>query len=215
MNRKKGFTLVELLAVIALLAILVLLVMSNIFSVNEEAQKNSLIDEAKEMYTMSIDKYTLERIEGNRIQLISNVDPSGTKLNLKNEKDLKYQIRMSDGGEITSNGSKPTIDNKKNATITMTHTKTVDMPKTCRDAEVLVAAAGVARMVDESYVGDGAVVIDVGINVDSEGNLCGDVDFDKVKEKASILTPVPGGVGSVTTSVLAKHLLKGAFLRRG
>ena len=104
---------------------------------------------------------------------------------------------------------------KKNATITMTHTKTVDMPKTCRDAEVLVAAAGVARMVDESYVGDGAVVIDVGINVDSEGNLCGDVDFDKVKEKASILTPVPGGVGSVTTSVLAKHLLKGAFLRRG
>lgn len=104
---------------------------------------------------------------------------------------------------------------KKNATITMTHTKTVDMPKTCSEAEVLVAAAGAARMVDESYVGEGAVVIDVGINVDSEGNLCGDVDYEAVKDKASIITPVPGGVGSVTTSVLAKHLLKGAFLRRG
>ena len=66
----------------------------------------------------------------------------------------------------------------------------------------------------KSYVADGAVVIDVGINVDEEGNLCGDVNFDDVAEAASICTPVPGGVGSVTTSVLAKHLLKAAKARR-
>ena len=79
---------------------------------------------------------------------------------------------------------------------------------------VLVAAAGVAKMVDKSFVADGAVVIDVGINVDEDGNLCGDVDFEDVAENASVCTPVPGGVGSVTTSVLAKHLLKAAKARR-
>lgn len=104
---------------------------------------------------------------------------------------------------------------KQNATVTVCHTKTVDMPAECKKAEILVAAAGVAHMVTSDYVADGAVVIDVGINVDNDGNLCGDVDFDNVKEKASIITPVPGGVGSVTTSVLAKHLLKGAMMRRG
>lgn len=103
---------------------------------------------------------------------------------------------------------------KKNATVTICHTKTVDMPQTCKNAEVLVAAAGVAKMVDSSYVSDGAIVIDVGINVDANGNLCGDVNYEEVSKKASIITPVPGGVGSVTTSVLAKHLLKGAMLRR-
>lgn len=99
---------------------------------------------------------------------------------------------------------------KKNATITVCHTKTVDMPGTCKNAEIIVAAAGVARMIDSSYVADGAVVIDVGINVDEEGNLCGDVNFDDISGAASVATPVPGGVGSVTTSVLAKHLLVAA-----
>lgn len=99
---------------------------------------------------------------------------------------------------------------KKNATITVCHTKTVDMPGTCKNAEIIVAAAGVARMIDSSYVADGAVVIDVGINVDEEGNLCGDVNFDDIRGVASVATPVPGGVGSVTTSVLAKHLLVAA-----
>ncbi len=102
---------------------------------------------------------------------------------------------------------------KKNATVTTCHTRTVDMPSRCKEAEVLVAAAGVPKMVDESYVSDGAVVIDVGINVDSDGNLCGDVDFDSVAEYTSLITPVPGGVGSVTTSVLAKHLLRAAQMR--
>ena len=99
---------------------------------------------------------------------------------------------------------------KKNATVTVCHTRTVDMAGTCRNAEVVVAAAGVAKMIDKSFISKDAVVIDVGINVDEEGNLCGDVNFDEVSELASVITPVPGGVGSVTTSVLAKHLMKAA-----
>ena len=102
---------------------------------------------------------------------------------------------------------------KKNATVTTCHTKTIDMPARCKEAEILVAAAGVPRMVTADYVSEDAVVIDVGINVDSDGNLCGNVDFDAVAEKTSLITPVPGGVGSVTTSVLAKHLLRAAQMR--
>lgn len=102
---------------------------------------------------------------------------------------------------------------KRNATVTVCHTKTVDMAGTCKNAEILVAAAGAARMIKKDYVADGAVVIDVGINVDDEGNLCGDVDFDAISDIAAIATPVPGGVGSVTTSVLAKHLVKAAMAR--
>lgn len=102
---------------------------------------------------------------------------------------------------------------KKNATVTVCHTRTADMAGTCRNAEVLVAAAGVAKMIKPEYVAKDAVVIDVGINVDENGNLCGDVDFDGIADIASIATPVPGGVGSVTTSVLAKHLMKAALAR--
>lgn len=104
---------------------------------------------------------------------------------------------------------------QKNATVTICHTRTKDMPALCRQAEVLVAAAGSAKMVTPEYVADDAVVIDVGINVDEQGNLCGDVDFDAVSPKASVISPVPGGVGSVTTSVLAKHLWRAAQMRRG
>lgn len=102
---------------------------------------------------------------------------------------------------------------KRNATVTVCHTKTVDMEGTCKNAEILVAAAGSARMIKKDYVADGAIVVDVGINVDEEGNLCGDVDFDTITDIAAIATPVPGGVGSVTTSVLAKHLVKAAMAR--
>lgn len=102
---------------------------------------------------------------------------------------------------------------KRNATVTVCHTKTVDMEGTCKNAEILVAAAGSARMIKRDYVAEGAIVVDVGINVDEEGNLCGDVDFDTITDIAAIATPVPGGVGSVTTSVLAKHLVKAAMAR--
>ncbi len=102
---------------------------------------------------------------------------------------------------------------KKNATVTVCHTRTADMAGTCKNAEVLVAAAGVAKMIKPEYVAKDAVVIDVGINVDESGNLCGDVDFDAITDIAAIASPVPGGVGSVTTSVLAKHLMKAAEAR--
>lgn len=103
---------------------------------------------------------------------------------------------------------------KRNATVTVCHTRTKDMPEVCRDAEIIVAAAGVAKMLTAEYVGKDAIVIDVGINVDDEGKLCGDVDYDALEGIASIATPVPGGVGSVTTSVLAKHLLRAAKNRK-
>lgn len=104
---------------------------------------------------------------------------------------------------------------KENATVTICHTKTEDLKGTCRNAQILVAAAGKAKMLDQSYVGDGAAVIDVGINVDENGKLCGDVDFDSIQETASMATPVPGGVGAVTTAVLALHLVQAAARRRG
>ena len=97
---------------------------------------------------------------------------------------------------------------KENATVTICHTRTEDLAGTCRGAEILVAAAGKAKMLDASCVGPGAIVIDVGINVDEEGNLCGDVDFSSLDGTASMATPVPGGVGAITTSVLAKHLVR-------
>lgn len=104
---------------------------------------------------------------------------------------------------------------KENATVTVCHTKTVDLSGTCRGGEILVAAAGRPRMLDGSYVGPGAVVIDVGINVGEDGKLCGDVDFESIREKASMATPVPGGVGTVTTAVLAKHLVQAAMRQKG
>ena len=100
---------------------------------------------------------------------------------------------------------------KRNATVTVCHTKTVDMAGTCKNAEILVAAAGSARMIKKEYVADGAVVIDVGINVDDEGNLCGDVDFDQVKEKVSMITPVPGGVGPMTITMLMEQTYQAAL----
>lgn len=103
---------------------------------------------------------------------------------------------------------------KENATVTICHTRTRDLEETCRNAEILVAAAGRARMLDRQYVGQGAVVIDVGINVDENGNLCGDVDFESIESAASMATPVPGGVGAVTTAVLAKHLALAALRQR-
>lgn len=102
----------------------------------------------------------------------------------------------------------------RNATVTMCHTKTVDMPSVCRGAEILVAAAGKAGVVDETYVAPGQTVIDVGINVDGSGKLCGDVAYEQVEPIVGAITPVPGGVGAVTTAVLAKHVVEAAEKRR-
>lgn len=102
---------------------------------------------------------------------------------------------------------------KENAIVTMTHTRTVDLKKTCSDAEIVIAAAGRAKMLNSDYCGQDAVMIDVGINVDENGKLCGDVDYATLDGKASAATPVPGGVGTVTTAVLAKHLIQAAKMR--
>ena len=102
---------------------------------------------------------------------------------------------------------------KENATVTICHTRTKDLPQTCRNGEILVAAAGKARMLNREYVGQDAVVIDVGINVDENGKLCGDVELDSISGQASMATPVPGGVGAVTTAVLAEHLVRAAVMQ--
>lgn len=102
---------------------------------------------------------------------------------------------------------------KENATVTMTHTRTVDLKKTCSDAEIVIAAAGRAKMLNSDYCGQDAVMIDVGINVDENGKLCGDVDYATLDGKASAATSVPGGVGTITTAVLAKHLIQAAKMR--
>ena len=96
----------------------------------------------------------------------------------------------------------------KNATVTICHSRTADLPAVCRQNDVVIAAVGRAEMVKGDFINEGTVVIDVGINVNAEGKLCGDVKFDECVEKASMITPVPAGVGSVTTSVLAKHVVK-------
>ena len=87
-------------------------------------------------------------------------------------------------------------------------TKTVDLPGECRNADIIVACCGVAKTIGPDYLKEGQIVIDVGMNVDEEGKLCGDVDYDKAYEIAEAVTPVPGGVGSVTTSVLLKHVVE-------
>lgn len=98
----------------------------------------------------------------------------------------------------------------RNATVTMCHTKTQDMPGVCSRADILITAAGKAGVVDASYTNPGQVVIDVGINPALDGGVCGDVQFDEVSKAVRAITPVPAGVGSVTTAVLAKHVVEAA-----
>ena len=101
----------------------------------------------------------------------------------------------------------------KNGTVTICHSKTKNLKEVCRSADILVAAVGRPNFVTEDMVKDGAVVIDVGINRLESGKLCGDVDFEKVKEKASYITPVPGGVGPMTIATLMQNTLT-AFLKQ-
>lgn len=98
----------------------------------------------------------------------------------------------------------------RNATVTMCHTRTVNPAEICRHAEILVVAAGKAGVVNADFATPGQIVVDVGINVNAEGKLCGDVAFDAVEPIAEAITPVPGGIGSVTTAVLAKHVIEAA-----
>ncbi|MCK9216406.1 MAG: bifunctional 5,10-methylenetetrahydrofolate dehydrogenase/5,10-methenyltetrahydrofolate cyclohydrolase [Firmicutes bacterium] len=96
---------------------------------------------------------------------------------------------------------------KENATVTICHSKTADLQTISSEADILIAAIGKARFVTEEYIKPGGIVIDVGINVDENGKLCGDVDFESILKKASLITPVPGGVGSVTTAILLRNAI--------
>ncbi|MDD6321741.1 MAG: bifunctional methylenetetrahydrofolate dehydrogenase/methenyltetrahydrofolate cyclohydrolase FolD [Firmicutes bacterium] len=98
----------------------------------------------------------------------------------------------------------------ENATVTVCHSKTRDLPSVCRRADILVSAVGKAKFVTADMVRNGAVVIDVGMNRDENGKLCGDVDFEPVSEKASYITPVPGGVGPMTITMLLKNTVTAA-----
>ena len=97
---------------------------------------------------------------------------------------------------------------QKNATVTVCHSKTRELASVCRSADILVAAVGRAKFITADMVRDNAVVIDVGINRDENGKLCGDVDFDAVKDKASFITPVPGGCGPMTIAMLMQNTVK-------
>ncbi|MBD8003528.1 bifunctional methylenetetrahydrofolate dehydrogenase/methenyltetrahydrofolate cyclohydrolase FolD [Bacillus norwichensis] len=101
----------------------------------------------------------------------------------------------------------------ENATVTYCHSRTNDLKSFTQQADILVAAVGRAKMVKADHVKEGAVVIDVGMNKDENGKLCGDVDFEDVKNKASHITPVPGGVGPMTITMLLYNTVKSAQKR--
>ena len=97
---------------------------------------------------------------------------------------------------------------RENATVTVCHSKTRDLPGICRKADILVSAMGRAKMIDETYVNPEQIVVDVAINSDENGKLCGDVDYEKVADKVAAITPVPGGGGPMTIAMLLKNTLK-------
>jgi len=103
----------------------------------------------------------------------------------------------------------------KNATVTICHSRTQNLKEVAKEADVLVVAIGKAKFVNEEYIKDGAVVIDVGMDRDENGKLCGDVDFDSACKKASYITPVPGGVGPMTIATLMKNAVTAAIRQSG
>ncbi|MBR4358890.1 MAG: bifunctional methylenetetrahydrofolate dehydrogenase/methenyltetrahydrofolate cyclohydrolase FolD [Butyrivibrio sp.] len=103
---------------------------------------------------------------------------------------------------------------RENATVTVAHSKTKNLEEVCKRADILIAAVGKAGMITKDHVKEGAVVIDVGINRNEDGKLCGDVCFDEVKEIASAITPVPGGVGPMTIAMLMNNCYEAATMFR-
>ena len=127
-----------------------------------------------------------------------------------------YQIDLT-GKDVTIVGRSSVVGKplallltRRNATVTLCHTKTKNLAEKTKRADIIVACAGQKEMITEEMVKAGAVVVDVGINVNEEGKLCGDVAFAEVEKIATYISPVPGGVGSVTSSVLAEHVIKAA-----
>ena len=97
---------------------------------------------------------------------------------------------------------------RENATVTIAHSRTRDLKEVTKRADILIAAVGKPKMITADYVKEGAVVIDVGINRDENGKLCGDVDFESVEPLCSAITPVPGGVGPMTIAMLLNNCLE-------
>lgn len=102
---------------------------------------------------------------------------------------------------------------RENGTVTVTHSRTVDLKEVTSRADILVVAIGKPKMITADYVKEGAVVIDVGIHRDANNKLCGDVDFDNMAEKCSAITPVPGGVGPMTIAMLMKNCVESVALQ--
>lgn len=136
-------------------------------------------------------------------QRIAACTPSGVmKMLEKEEIDLSGKHAVVIGRSETVGKPMAMLLLNANATVTVCHSKTKDIAKICQTADILVSAVGKANFVTSDMVKNGAVVIDVGMNRDENGKLCGDVDFEGVKEKASYITPVPGGVGPMTITML-------------
>jgi methylenetetrahydrofolate dehydrogenase (NADP+)/methenyltetrahydrofolate cyclohydrolase len=104
---------------------------------------------------------------------------------------------------------------EKNATVTMAHSRTPDLPATVKQADIVIAAVGRANMIKGDWIKPGAVVIDVGINRGEDGKLTGDVDFESASKVASAITPVPGGVGPMTIAMLMANAVEAAYTRKG
>ena len=96
----------------------------------------------------------------------------------------------------------------KDATVTVAHSHTQNLKEVCKKADILIVAIGKPKMINREYIKEGAVVIDIGINRDENGKLCGDVDFDDVKDIVSAITPVPGGVGPMTVAMLLNNVVR-------
>ena len=103
---------------------------------------------------------------------------------------------------------------KENATVTIAHSRTKDLKEVTKRADILIAAIGKAKFVTADYVKEGAVIIDVGMDRDENCKLCGDVDFDSVSQVASAITPVPGGVGPMTVTMLLVNCLRSVELNK-
>jgi methylenetetrahydrofolate dehydrogenase (NADP+) / methenyltetrahydrofolate cyclohydrolase len=99
---------------------------------------------------------------------------------------------------------------RRNATVTMCHSRTENLAEVCRAADIVICATGRARAYGRDFFRAGQTVLDVGINFDAEGNLCGDVDFEEVELVVAAITPVPGGIGTVTTSTTMEHVVAAA-----
>ena len=158
--------------------------------------------------------------------IVSNIDKDSFKLEYGIEPERIVDLIKESGMDIA--GKKAVVVGRsnivglpvskllldENATVTIAHSRTVDLPTVTRNAEILVVAIGRPKFVTADMVSEGAVVIDVGVNRDPEtGKLCGDVDYAAIEPKASVITPVPGGVGPMTITCLMENTIE-CFLRK-